>query len=118
MNKPTISTPFPLIRKKMAYQNYNWNNYGWRCPSEEYPVYDPPAEATYPRHHKGHVTFRTNSEDTVAEAEANNFEKSYGSTGFNHNQKAYKSMDQEAEAFIKYEHKRMEMARLRSTRGA
>jgi len=79
-------------------------------------VYDPPVEATYPRHHqKGHVTFRTNYE---AEAEANNFEQSYESTGFNHNHKAYKSVDQEADAFIQYEHKRMEMARLMSTRGA
>ncbi|CAJ1938183.1 unnamed protein product [Sphenostylis stenocarpa] len=103
----------------MAYQNYSWNNYGWRCPSEEYPVYDPPVEAIYPRHHKGHVTFATiYEEDPVAEVEAKNFEQRYQSTGFNSNHRAYKSVDQEADAFIQHEHKRMEMARLMSQRGA
>ncbi|XP_014507009.1 uncharacterized protein LOC106766774 [Vigna radiata var. radiata] len=91
----------------MAYENYNWNHYGWRSPSEEYP-----------RHHKGRVAFTNIYEDTVAEAEAKNFEQSYETTGFNHNHRAYKSVDQEADAFILYEHNRMEMARLMSTRDA
>ncbi|XP_027916169.1 uncharacterized protein LOC114175605 [Vigna unguiculata] len=108
-----ISAYFPL-KKKMAYHDYNWNHYGWRRPSEEYPVYDPPVQG---HHHKGHVAFRNIYEDTVDEAEANNFEQSHETTGFNHNHRAYKSVDQEADAFIQYEHNRMEMARLMSTRG-
>lgn len=105
----------------MAYQNYNRNNnyYGWRSPSDEYQVYDPPVEATYhsPRHHhhkKGHVAFRTNYEDSIAEVESNVEAREHNSRLWNHS--AYKSVDQEAEAFIQYEHKRMELARLMSTR--
>lgn len=105
----------------MAYQNYNRNNnyYGWRSPSDEYQVYDPPVEATYPRqnhHKKGHVAFRTNYEDSIAEVESNVEAREHNSRLWNHS--AYKSVDQEAEAFIQYEHTRMELARLMSTRGA
>ncbi|RDX96254.1 hypothetical protein CR513_21108, partial [Mucuna pruriens] len=101
----------------MAYQNYN---YGWRCSSDEYQVYDPPVEATHPRHHhhhhnKGHVAFRTNYEDQVVQGREQ--EQRQESTRFG-NHKAFKSVDQEAEAFILYEHNRMELARLKSTRGA
>ncbi|KHN06549.1 hypothetical protein glysoja_010893 [Glycine soja] len=86
----------------MAYQNYNRNNnyYGWRSPSDEYQV--------------------TNYEqDSIAEVESNveAREQGYESTRlWNHS--AYKSVDQEAEAFIQYEHTRMELARLMPTRGA
>ncbi|TKY60237.1 hypothetical protein E2542_SST17333 [Spatholobus suberectus] len=102
----------------MAYKNRNRNNYGWPYPSDEYPVYDPPVEAKYPKHHKGRVAFGTNYEDTdQVEANVDAREQRYESTRFgNHN--AFKSVDQEAEAFIQYEHNRMELARLMSTRGA
>lgn len=108
----------------MAYQNYNRSNYGWRCPSDEYQVeYDLPVEIKH--HHRNHhngnrVAFRTtNYEDPIAEVVETNVgdqEQSYESTRFgNHN--AFESVDQEAEAFIQHEHKRMELSRLMSTRG-
>ncbi|KAK7359023.1 hypothetical protein VNO77_00967 [Canavalia gladiata] len=103
----------------MAYQNYNGNYYGWRCPSEEYQVYEqPPIEVPHHRHHKGRVAFRTIYEDPRAEVETNVEEgrdQFLQSTRFD-NHKAFKSVDQEAEAFIQHEHRRMELARLMSTR--
>ncbi|XP_020205542.1 uncharacterized protein LOC109790740 [Cajanus cajan] len=109
--------------RKMAYR---WRG---RCPSEEYQVYDPPVEAKHHRHrqdNKGRVAFRTNYEDPIAEeveVETNledreQEQQRFQSTRFNRNHNAYKSVDQEAEAFILYEHSRMEMARLMSIRDA
>ncbi|KAL2343101.1 hypothetical protein Fmac_004386 [Flemingia macrophylla] len=105
----------------MAYQNYN---HVWRYPSEseEYQVEDPPIEVR-PRHHshrhhnKGRVAFRNNYEyeAPIAEQVETNFEST---TRFNANHNAYKSVDQEADAFIEHEHERMKLARLMSTRGA
>ncbi|KAK7399596.1 hypothetical protein VNO78_10781 [Psophocarpus tetragonolobus] len=84
---------------EMAYEN----KHGWRCPSEE---------DTYPRARR-HVGFRTNSEDPFVES---NVDQGYQSGRFGNNHFAYKSVDQEAEAFIQYEHRRMEYARLMSSR--
>ncbi|TKY60236.1 Repetitive proline-rich cell wall protein 1 [Spatholobus suberectus] len=65
----------------------------YHAPVYHPPVYYPPVEATYPKHQKGRVTFRTNHD-------------------------AFKSVNQEAEAFVHNEHNRMELPRLMSTRGA
>ncbi|XP_027367585.1 uncharacterized protein LOC113873595 [Abrus precatorius] len=89
----------------MAYQNYNEKYYRWRYPYDEY-------EAARPRQHKGHVTHRTTNHEAKVEG---NVESSEESTRFG-NHSAFKSVDQEAEAFIQYEHRRMELARLASIR--
>ena len=110
----------------MAYQNHNHkhhnrNHYGWWNPSNEYE-YETTVEPAYPRHHhhKGHVALGSNYEEPIVEAYpkvrepetetiVDRFQRARHG---DHN--AFASVDDEADAFIQYEHKRMELAKLKS----
>lgn len=106
----------------MTSQSFNYR--GW-CPSNDYQVHEVTGPALRkrsdrPRPKKGHhVVFRTDLEEPVAaEAEATpvvpvaEAETETCSTEGTVN--AFKSVDQKADAFIKLEHRRIQLARLRS----
>ncbi|PNY12512.1 hypothetical protein L195_g009143 [Trifolium pratense] len=103
----------------MAYQNRNHDNYdyGW---GHIHEVYEPIA---HPRHHhqKHHVA---TYEVPIAEADQSCYvkktrreiETNRQGTKFGYqNGTTYESIDQEAEAFIQHEHRRMELAKLMSS---
>lgn len=106
---------------EMAYQNQKHHNYGWK-----YHMYEPTTvESAYPKHNqKGRaVAFRTNYEEQPIAAEAAGSyveareitETARQRTRFgDQDAYGYESVDQEAEDFIQYEHRRMELARLMS----
>jgi hypothetical protein len=99
----------------MAYQNRNDDNYGW---GHIHEVYEPIA---HPQHH--HQKRRVAIHE-VPIVEADQFyygkkarhetENDRHGTKFQ-NGTTYESIDQEAEAFIQHEHRRMELAKLMSS---
>ncbi|KAE9608003.1 hypothetical protein Lal_00003721 [Lupinus albus] len=93
----------------MAYQNSKI--YGW-CPNKDYQVHEVTQPALHkhldrPHHNKGHVSFKTNNnnEDHVAQVKVEDSNYTV-------------SVDQLADSFIKHEHRRIELARLISMKGA
>ncbi|CAJ1854318.1 unnamed protein product [Sphenostylis stenocarpa] len=111
----------------MGSQNKNLNlSYrGW-CPSNDYQVHEVTGPALRkrfdrPQHQKGRVAFKTNLEEpiTVA-AEAlpgpdTPVPQTHHQTPSTVNHaSAFRTVDQKADAFIKQEHKRIELARLKS----
>lgn len=95
----------------MAYQNRKQNNsyvYGWG--STEYQVYEP-AVYNPPHHHHPKKVHHVTYEEPISRAESYT-ERRFGE---NNNNVYYENVNQEADAFIQHEHKRMELARLRSS---
>ncbi|MCH87555.1 hypothetical protein A2U01_0008428 [Trifolium medium] len=101
----------------MAYQNRNNDNYGW---GHIHEVYEPIA---HPQHHhqKRRVAIY---EVPIAKADQSYYVKKTRretetyrqGTKFDYQDGAtYESIDQEAEAFIQHEHRRMELAKLMSS---
>lgn len=96
---------------------------GW-CPSNDYQVHEVIGPALRrrvdrPRNHKGRVAFKTNLVEPITEAEELATPESdpgpvaETTTTINH-ANGFRSVDQKADAFIKQEHKRIELARLKS----
>ncbi|CAK8578755.1 unnamed protein product [Lathyrus sativus] len=99
----------------MAYQN---NNYGW---SHIHEILEP---ASYPRHHHHHQNhYVTTYKEPTATANQSYYEKvrreneaDRQDSRFRHRDNStYESVDQEAEAFIQHEHRRMGLAKLMKT---
>lgn len=111
----------------MAYQNLK--HYGW-CPTNDYQVHEVAQPALRkrfdrPQHNnKGHVAFKINNNEEPVKAEASSPvpESDTDTSTIKHNKrmehKAFESVDHLADAFIKQEHSRIELARLISMRGA
>ncbi|KAL5053526.1 hypothetical protein RYX36_034208 [Vicia faba] len=94
----------------MAYQN---NNYGW---SHIHEILEP---VSYPRHHHHHQNLHgATSEEPKANQSyykkiCRENEADRQDSRFHHrNNSTYESVDQEAEAFIQHEHRRMALAKL------
>jgi len=103
----------------MAYQNRKHNNYGWGHIHEVY-------ELAYPHHHHHQKRRVALYEEPIAEADRfyyaevrHETETDQQGTRFgDQNGATYENVDQEAEAFIQREHKRMALAKLMSSRKA
>ncbi|TKY47689.1 hypothetical protein E2542_SST29749 [Spatholobus suberectus] len=99
----------------MANQNPSYR--GW-CPSNDYQVHEVIGPALRkrldrPRHQQGHVAFKTNLEETITVAETTPVPVAETETPTNH-ANAFRSVDQKADEFIRQEHRRIELARLKS----
>ncbi|CAL5192405.1 unnamed protein product [Lathyrus oleraceus] len=99
----------------MAYQN---NNYGW---SHIHEILEP---VSYPQHHHRQNRHVATYDEPIAEANQSYYEKvrrenesDQQDWRFRHrNSSTYESVDQEAEAFIQHEHRRMALAKLMSSK--
>ncbi|KAJ1398545.1 hypothetical protein SESBI_31024 [Sesbania bispinosa] len=95
-------------------ENQNLKYRGW-CPSNDYQVHEVTGPALRKRfdrpkqQKKGHVAFKTMLEETITE-EATPVPEETTEQHVN----AFESVDQKADAFIKLEHRRIELARLKS----
>ncbi|KAK7306158.1 hypothetical protein VNO77_44081 [Canavalia gladiata] len=97
----------------MAYEKMKYR--GW-CPSNDYEIHEitePALRKRFdrPRHQKGHVAFKTNIEE---EALPPSVPLPQSETLNTNPPKPFVSVDQKADAFIKQEHRRIELARLKS----
>lgn len=107
----------------MAYQNIKHR--GW-CPSNDYQVHEVAGPALrkgfeyHPRqqqHRKGHVAFSTILEEPIEAPPvpvAETHDKTTTTESDDQHVNAYQSVDAKADAFIKLEHRRLELARLKS----
>ncbi|XP_027337600.1 uncharacterized protein LOC113851336 [Abrus precatorius] len=108
----------------MANQNQRYR--GW-CPSNDYQVHEvmEPAlrkrfDRPTSRHKKGHVAFKYNIEEainvveTIPSPEPEPAAKTETETPTTNHANAYESVDQKADTFIKQQHRRIELARLKS----
>lgn len=98
----------------MENENLKWRYRGW-CPSNDYEVHEVTVPALrkrfdrHPLHQKGRVAFKSIVEETIPVAEKATplpDEANHGS--------GLRSVDQNADAFIKQERRRIELARLKS----
>ncbi|RDX94257.1 hypothetical protein CR513_23373, partial [Mucuna pruriens] len=106
----------------MADQNLSYR--GW-CPSNDYQVHEVIVPALRkrvdrPRHQKGHVAFKTNLNEPITVEEPTpvpvlvpEIETPVPTNPPN----GFRSVDQKADAFIKQEHRRIELARLKFLTG-
>ncbi|QCE13150.1 hypothetical protein DEO72_LG11g143 [Vigna unguiculata] len=98
----------------MESQNLKWRYRGW-CPSNDYEVHEVTGPALRkrfdrPLHQKGHVAFKTILEEPIpVAAEATPVPDTHETS-----KSAFRSVDQNADAFIKQERRRIELARLKS----
>jgi hypothetical protein len=100
----------------MAYQNRKHNNYGWGHIHEVY-------ELAYPHHHHHQKRRVAINEEPIAEAHQSYYIKIHGETETETDRQGARfgyqnGVDQEAEAFIQHEHRRMALAKLMSSRKA
>ncbi|KAF7839894.1 uncharacterized protein G2W53_008376 [Senna tora] len=103
------------------------SHYGWSPSSSQQESYES-GEARKPRHHqKSHVAFKESVEEVVTrdydqndggDAAAVQRVRPYSSSQPGRFGSAYESVDQEADAFIKTQHRRIEIAKLKSLAAA
>nr|XP_004504124.1 uncharacterized protein LOC101498300 [Cicer arietinum] len=100
----------------MAYQNRKHNNHGWSH------MHEVNEFAAYPRYRYQDRRVEI-YEEPIAEVEQYSYvearretETDRRGTSFGNQYGTYESVDQEAGAFIQHEHRRMELAKLMSSR--
>lgn len=102
-------------------ENENIVYRGW-CPSNSYnyevhEVTEPMLRKRNERsrnHKKGHVAFKTVLEETITPVEEETVVAETETIAVPERVNSFQSIDSKADAFIKMEHRRLELARLRS----
>nr|ACU15477.1 unknown [Glycine max] len=104
---------------QMQMQKQNLRYRGW-CPSNDYQVHEVIGPALLrkgldrPRHQKGRVAFKTDLEESITVAEPTPVPAETETPTTTNHANGFRSVDQKADAFIKQEHRRIELAGLKS----